>query len=128
MNTDAVLLLHMNIFQASQVKAVLNSSGYRCIICSQEDEKRRVQELFQSASAEDQQTKGKDEAKTERLLLQEALIIIGTYSVKDRDTILALLKEAGAGGILKAVLTGTNGSWTVEKLYAELTKERALLR
>ena len=44
------------------------------------------------------------------------------------DTVLQILRRAGVSrGVLKAVLTETNASWTLRALYGELCEERRAL-
>lgn len=60
------------------------------------------------------------------LALEEAMMVLCVRSER-LDDVLAALRQAGAQGICKAVLTQTNAAWTPPQLLEQLQRERAQL-
>lgn len=56
--------------------------------------------------------------------IPEPLLVFCHLTESQFNRLLTALRKEGAGNCLKAVLTPTNGGWTLSALYRELCKER----
>ncbi len=120
--TAGILLFHMNIFKAEQIRRLAGSAGISAELVPADKESLPLRTI---AGVNRAGGKGRRAAApAPQILTQEMLVMYGLED-KQLDDFLGMLRREGLKVDLKAVLTPINVEWTAQQLFAELSKEHA---